>query len=233
MLNYEIIKRDKFLTENGFHPKNSIIIVLSGRFECTISDNKYVAEENDVFVFNKNSLFSRKVITPIKCIYLQFDNFPFPLSDGTVDIEDTARLKSSVQYLEHAIKWSNEYLINHFIDDIVIMINRNNTNDMVSECINYFNANLDKAMNLDALAERFHISKQWLISQFKKYTNSTPMEYLCTMRIQQGKKLLANSTLTVGEIAERCGFENVYYFSNSFKKRTNISPIQYRKNFKL
>ena len=42
-------------------------------------------------------------------------------------------------------------------------------------------------MNLDALTERFHISKQWLISQFKKYTNSTPMEYLCTMRIQQWK----------------------------------------------
>lgn len=49
---------------------------------------------------------------------------------------------------------------------------------------------LDKAMNLDALAERFHISKQWLISQFKKYTNSTPMEYLYTMRIQQWKNCL-------------------------------------------
>ena len=45
-------------------------------------------------------------------------------------------------------------------------------------------------MNLDALAERFHISKQWLISQFKKYTNSTPMEYLYTMRIQQWKNCL-------------------------------------------
>ena len=45
-------------------------------------------------------------------------------------------------------------------------------------------------MNLDALTEKFHISKQWLISQFKKYTNSTPMEYLCTMRIQQWKNCL-------------------------------------------
>lgn len=45
-------------------------------------------------------------------------------------------------------------------------------------------------MNLDALAKRFHISKQWLISQFKKHTNSTPMEYLYTMRIQQWKNCL-------------------------------------------
>ncbi|MBS6832622.1 MAG: helix-turn-helix transcriptional regulator [Clostridiales bacterium] len=43
------------------------------------------------------------------------------------------------------------------------------------------------------------------------------------------EKLLANSTLTIGGIAERCGFENIYYFSNSFKKYTNISHIQYRK----
>ena len=233
MLNYEIIKRDEFYVNNGCHPKNSIIIVLSGSFKCTISEKKYIVEENDIFVFNKNSAFSRKVIIPIECIYLQFDIFPIPLADGLISIDDGMRLKSSVQYLKNSIKSSNDYLIHHFIEDIFIIINQHNTNDIVSECINYFNANLEKALNLDMLAEKFHISKQWLISQFKKYTNNTPMEYLNVLRIQHGKRLLANSNFTVSEIAEQCGFENVHYFSNSFKKRTNVSPIQYRKDFKL
>ena len=233
MPSYEIIKRDKFYVNNGCHPKNSIIIVLSGKFECTVSENKYVAEENSVFVFNKNSAFSRKVIIPIECIYLQFDAFPIPLNDGLVVIEDSLRLKSSVRYLENSIKSSNEYLVNHFIEDIFIMINRHNTNDIVCECINYFNANFEKALNLDILAEKFHISKQWLIIQFKKYTDNTPMEYLNNLRIQHGKTLLVNSNFTVSEIAGQCGFENVHYFSNSFKKRTDVSPTQYRKDFKL
>lgn len=233
MLSYEIIKRDKFYVENGCHPRNSIIIVLSGKFECTISENKYIAMENDLFVFHKNSFFLRKVITPIECIYLQFDVFPIPFNNGLIHIDDSGRLKSSIQYLANSIKSSNEYLINHFIDDIFIMVHQHNTNDIVSDCINYFNANFDKAMNLDILAEKFHISKQWLILQFKKYTNNTPMEYLNNLRIQHGKTLLVNSTLTVNEIAGQCGFENVHYFSNCFKKKTNVSPIQYRKDFKL
>lgn len=233
MLNYEIIKRDKFYVENGYHPKNSIIIVLSGSFECRIAEKNSIAKENDIFVFNKNSVFERKVIAPIECIYLQFDTFPVSLNDGLADINDLSRFKSSVRYLENSIKNSNEYLINHFVEDIFVMLHQNNINDTVSSCINYFNANMEKALNLDMLAEKFHTSKQWLISQFKRYTEKTPIEYLNALRIQRGKTLLANSNFTVGEIARQCGFENVYYFSNSFKKQTKTSPTQYRREFKL
>lgn len=233
MPNCEIIERDAFYVDNGCHPKNSIIIVLSGKFECTISERKYTVKENDIFVFNKNSSFSRKVIKPIKCIYLQFDAFPIPLDDGVIIIDDLLRLKSSIRYLENSIKSSNEYLTNHFIEDIFILIKQHHTNDIVSACINYFNSNFEKNLNLDMLAKKFHISKQWLIVQFKRYTNSTPMEYLNTLRIQHGKALLVNSNFTINEIADRCGFENVHYFCNCFKRRTGVSPSQYRKTFKL
>lgn len=233
MLNYEIIKRDKFYVDNGCHPKDSIMIVLSGKFACSISEREYIVKENDIFVLGKNSFFSRRVIMPIECIYLQFEAFPIPLDDGLIIIDDVLRLRSCIQYLENSIKGANEYLIHHFMEDIFILIHQHNTNAIVSACINYFNANIEKALDLDMLAEKFHISKQWLIAQFKKYTNSTPMKYLNTLRIQRGKSLLVNSNFTVSEIAERCGFENVHYFSNSFKKRTNVSPIQYRKDFKI
>ena len=83
------------------------------------------------------------------------------------------------------------------------------------------------------IAEELHLSKQWLIAKFKKHTGSTPIEYLNTLRIQHGKSLLANSELPVYKIAELCGFENVYYFSGCFKKRTGVSPTQYRKSFRL
>lgn len=233
MLNYEIIKRDKFYVERGYHPKNSIIIVLSGKFKCAFSETKYVAETDDCVVFCKESAFVRKVITPIECIYLQFDEFPLPLKNGIIEIEDRIRLKSTVEYLKKAIEASNEYLINHFVEDLFVMVKRSDAADTAAQCINYLSANFEKPLTLDMIAEELHLSKQWLIVKFKKHTGSTPIEYLNTLRIQHGKSLLANSELPVYKIAELCGFENVYYFSGCFKKRTGVSPTQYRKSFRL
>ena len=233
MLSYEIIKRDKFYLECGCHPKDSIIILLSGKYECKISGNNYIAKENDIFVFNKNSTFERNVITPIECIYLQFDVFPISLSDGLIGVYDTKRLKSTVEYLKNSIKKENDYLIRHFTEDIFILINHHTPGHIIYEFINYFNVNFDKKINLDMLAKKFHMSKQFIIRQFKKEMNSTPIEYLNTVRIQNGKSMLVNSDLTVSEIAAKCGYENVHYFSISFKKRTSISPAQYREKYKL
>jgi transcriptional regulator GlxA family with amidase domain len=78
------------------------------------------------------------------------------------------------------------------------------------------------------LAEKFSISKQGLIRKFKKVTHKTPMEYLAYTRIDQSKLLLRDTSLSVSEIAGKCGFENVYYFSNCFKGATGLSPTAYR-----
>jgi len=233
MLNYEIIRRDEFYVCNGSHPKDCLMIVLSGEFICTLSDKKYNVKQNDIFIFKKHTRFKRNVISPINCIYIQFDAFPFQINEGLISIKDVMRMKNSIRYLKQAIEKQNEYLINHYTEDILIMIKPNDENSIVFECINYFNVNYEKPLTLDILIERFYISKQWLIAQFKKDTNKTPIEYLSDIRIFHGKSMLVNSDCSIGEIAEKCGFENVYYFSNKFKRHTGLSPTQYRKKFRL
>ena len=80
MLSGEIINRRDFIMNKGYHPKDSLIIVLDGIFNCTISRKNYQVGKNDIFVFNKNSYFERYVVKPISCIYIQFDTFPFHLN---------------------------------------------------------------------------------------------------------------------------------------------------------
>ena len=111
----------------------------------------------------------------------------------------------------------------HFIWDILLLHHSpqaqpSPTDPIVSACIQYFNTHLSENITLDMLAERFSISKQWLIRKFKHRTHRTPMDYLFITRINHGKLLLRDSGLSVGDIAQRCGFDNVYYFSNCFKK---------------
>ncbi|MBO5059412.1 MAG: helix-turn-helix transcriptional regulator [Clostridia bacterium] len=239
MLIYEIINRQEFYVKAGCHPKDSLIIVLDGSFNCSIAGRFFNVNKNDIFVFGGKSQFERNVISPIKCIYIQFDAFPIPLKDGIMKISDMIRMKNTAAYLEQAIRDKNDSLVQHFVDDIFIMYQGSGNNrhiyddNVILSCVDFFAESYSEAINLDTLSEKFNISKQWLISKFKKHTGRTPMEYLTEVRLGYGKAFLTDTDLTVGEIADKCGFENVYYFSNTFKKHVGVSPSGYREKFKL
>lgn len=55
-----------------------------------------------------------------------------------------------------------------------------------------------------------------------------PVKYLTHLRLEYAKDLLVTGRYTVSEIAEQCGFENVYYFSSVFKKNIGVSPKKYK-----
>ena len=54
------------------------------------------------------------------------------------------------------------------------------------------------------------------------------MRYLTDLRMRQAKKFLADSSLTVREIAVRVGYPDPFHFSRSFKNAVGISPAQFR-----
>lgn len=233
----EIINRSSFLLEAGKHPLDTFLIVLDGVFTCCVSGKSYEVGQNDIFVFNKSSIFERKVLKPIKCIYVQFDSFPIKLKSGILKISDTFRVDNTIRYLETAVSKNENSLIKHFINDIFVMyrsfeVTKAN-DDVVEGCIRYMKENYRQKINLDTLADIFSVSKQTLITRFKNHTKETPMKYLNAIRVNKCKKLLTDTSLYSYEIAEKCGFDNVYYFSNVFKQFTEYSPSEYRRKFKL
>ena len=72
-------------------------------------------------------------------------------------------------------------------------------------------------------------SVQTLIGEFKKHYGKTPSRVITDLRIQKAKELLSATDCSISQIAEDCGFDNVYYFSNAFKKETGMTPSAYRK----
>ena len=65
---------------------------------------------------------------------------------------------------------------------------------------------------------------------FASDTGMTPLEYLTSLRIGEAKKLLAQSYMTVAEVAVRCGFADSCYFSKKFRSLVGVSPSEYMKN---
>ncbi len=230
----EIINRENFVIEYGSHVRDSIIIVLEGQFECTIHGDFFTAQRGDICVFRRDTLFDRHVLQSLKCVYIQFEEFPVPLQSGLLKTTDLIRTQNTILHLTRAVEEQNRELTEHFIRDILLLHRSPRsapvpTDPIVSGCIALFNARMAENITLDLLAETFSISKQGLIRKFKQRTRKTPMEYLNFTRINQSKLLLRDSSLAVGDIALQCGFDNVYYFSNCFKRATGLSPSGYRK----
>lgn len=230
----DIIRRDSFVIEYGSHVRDSIIIVLEGRFQCTMQGNTFTAGNGDICVFRKDTLFERKVLCPLKCVYIQFAEFPMSLRSGVLKTQDPDRTKNTILHLIRSVEAQNRELTEHFIRDILLLHRspqpqHDPADPIISGCIAYFSRHYSERITLDMLAEKFSISKQGLIRRFKKVTRKTPMEYLAYTRIDQSKLLLRDTSLSVSEIAGKCGFENVYYFSNFFKHAVGLSPTAYRK----
>lgn len=92
----------------------------------------------------------------------------------------------------------------------------------------HLNANLEHTVSLDELSELIHVSKYYLCRQFKKVFGVSPMQYHLDSRIEHAKYLLSYTSCSIGEIAERVGFQNIYSFSRAFKKKEHIPPSVYR-----
>ncbi|RIX60652.1 AraC family transcriptional regulator [Paenibacillus nanensis] len=70
---------------------------------------------------------------------------------------------------------------------------------------------------------RYHFSRL-----FKELTGRTVTEYVTAARLDKADHLLRNTPLTVTEVAAASGFNDIYYFSRTFKKHKKISPSQLR-----
>jgi AraC family transcriptional regulator len=84
-------------------------------------------------------------------------------------------------------------------------------------------------ISLDALARATKRSKGHLIRVFRQELGLTPHEALVRLRIHRASTLLARTNMTVGEVAEQCGFDNPFHFSRRFHEVCGHAPRDFRK----
>lgn len=92
----------------------------------------------------------------------------------------------------------------------------------------YVCQNYAKPLSLNDIAGHFYISPNYLCSIFKKETGCNLMKFINEYRLDQAAKLLAETEMKVGRIAETVGFPNPSYFSQRFRDYFGMSPEHYR-----
>lgn len=113
-----------------------------------------------------------------------------------------------------------------------ITLQNNRVPPVILKIIDYLNENYNKNITLDKIAKEFFVSAPTIIYNFKKHTNCAPIEFLLNVRLNKAKQLLVGTNISVGKIADMCGFSSANYFGLIFKKKEGISPAKYRKHKK-
>ncbi|MBE6561689.1 MAG: helix-turn-helix transcriptional regulator [Ruminococcaceae bacterium] len=99
---------------------------------------------------------------------------------------------------------------------------------LISDSITYLQEHyLDPDFDCGILAEMSGISFSYYKKLFQQRFSTTPKQYLIAHRLQYARSLLMNSSFTVTEIADICGYSNIYYFSQAFKNEFGLSPTAY------
>ena len=93
----------------------------------------------------------------------------------------------------------------------------------VKEAMAYIRTHIAENFSLEELSRHVGISKFHLCREFKTFTGSTIIQATNLIRCTTAKQLI-ESGMSVGEAATRCGFENLSYFTKTFKKHLGQSP---------
>lgn len=136
-----------------------------------------------------------------------------------------------------------ETICQNLLNIIILMILRQKDirisitafNNVSNECISikeYIDTHFKDPITLDILAQQTHQNKFYIAHTFKEAFGISPIKYLMERRVEESKYLLEETDLTVGQIGSIIGFSSSSHYSQAFRRSTNLSPNEYRKQFR-
>lgn len=102
-------------------------------------------------------------------------------------------------------------------------------NNMLAKAIAFMSENLSAHVTLKEVAEHVNTNPRQLNRVFVANTNEAPANYWRRLRLEHARKLLANTSTYITNIAIECGFSDGSHFILWFKKQYGETPFAYRK----
>ena len=99
---------------------------------------------------------------------------------------------------------------------------------LLRQILSWIGENLDRSFGADELSRAVGLSRGHLYALFRQKLRRTVNDETLRQRLARAKRLLRESTFSIGEIAVACGFCNASYFIAVFRRETGVTPRDYR-----
>ncbi len=138
--------------------------------------------------------------------------------------------KFSVDELDstYEIKQAGEYWIRK-ITKLIHEERQRKTGSVLEQVKEYLQEHFAEDVTLEDVAEMHGISPYYLSKLFSQQNNITFIDYLTDLRMEEAKNLLVDTQKGLKEIAIDVGYANSNYFCRVFKKKTGLTPSEFRR----
>ncbi len=116
--------------------------------------------------------------------------------------------------------------------EVVFLSDESFHSDLVEVITTFLKENVNKKISLDDICKKMNYSRSSLCKIFKEQTGKTIFSYFNGLKLEEAKKMLVETKLSVSDIAYSLGFEEVKYFDFFFKKHIGTTPTTFRKKEK-
>lgn len=174
--------------------------------------------------------------TAFDCGYIE----DFAELNQPIVIYNAKLLKRQIKNMAFEAVLSDKYshlvlssLMTAVISDILRVYNpeslsfADNTQKM-KRIIEYIHENYRKSITNKDIADAFGYNPSYIGRIFKEHTGQTLHSYILEFRLEIAMELLTNHNMPIGQIYKQVGFTDPYHFSKMFKKKTGITPTEYR-----
>lgn len=222
------------------HSCYEIVCYLKGSGTGEYGDETYSYSEGTFLLVSPETLHeeTHAELTSMISVGFTVENLAIPAPQSCVVKDAVPILFDYIQKFRHEFKKKRPYYkqsIENLIELILTEI-LYATTESLPECessgidyaISYINEYYMTDLDLSQISRSAGYCDDWFRALFKKKTGMAPKAYILNVRLAAAKKMLADPSIELTSIAERCGYEYYSQFSLFFKKKTCLSPLEYR-----
>jgi len=240
-----------------WHYPFEIVRIISGNLKIHINDQEITAGENDIIFINQESIHGYTPLNCVyEVINFSGDQILLHTSickdalriftNGNANVSPLiAAEKKEIYFIINKLfdiassnSEKNELLLWGILIELLGIIYQNHyfiekhkptaNIELFKPLLKYIEESYMKPITLTEMALLSNISTSHFSLLFREYFHQTPVDYLNSYRIEQSCLYLTNSSLSITEIAQLCGFSDSAYFVKVFKKYKKITPKKYR-----
>lgn len=235
------------------HNYTELFYIIGGDGQFLIDDEKFPVRAHQMVIVNPNIMHTELSYEarPLEYIVLGIEGlevsipgtnegryciYTFPAANKVLNCMQGILREMQDRELEHPM------VCQAYMDILVVQLMRNTgtsmtqvadsspTNRQCAMVRRYIDNHYKEQLTLDLLAAAANVNKYYLAHAYKQVYGISPINHMIARRVQEAKRLLIETDLSLSQISVILGFSSPSYFSQRFRKSEGISPVDYRKS---